>query len=202
MEIDSDERIIALVLFDSNDIDAAFEELDARYLAGEAAAYAHIWSVVADGYAAFNRHELRTTTPDYVVVDHRLLVTIDASDEIANIRATWELMPDISIHIEAVHRLSGFGALVSITAHGTTPQGFDAEWRLIELLTLEGDLNNRCELFDELDLDAALARFEELQPRAPRLENAASRVIERLQEYFAARNWAAIAEILGRRHLH
>ncbi len=194
VEIDTADRITAQVVFNCDGIDAAFAELDARYLAGEAADHSRIWSVVADGYAAFNRHELRTTTPDYVVVDHRLLVTIDASDEIANIRATWELMPDISIHIEAVHRLSGFGALVSITAHGTTPQGFDAEWRLIQLLTLEGDLNNRCELFDELDLDAALARFEELQPRAPRLENAASRVIERLQEYFAARNWAAIAE--------
>ena len=30
-----------------DDIDAAFEELDTRYLAGEAAAYAHTWSVVA-----------------------------------------------------------------------------------------------------------------------------------------------------------
>ena len=35
-----------------------FEELDARYLAGEAADFAHTWSVIAEGYAAFNRHEL------------------------------------------------------------------------------------------------------------------------------------------------
>ena len=38
VEIDADERIVALVTFDVDDIDAAFEELDARYLAGEAAA--------------------------------------------------------------------------------------------------------------------------------------------------------------------
>ena len=36
-EIDADERIVASVSFDLDDVDAAFEELDARYLAGEAA---------------------------------------------------------------------------------------------------------------------------------------------------------------------
>ena len=33
-------------MFDIDDIDAAFEELDARYAAGEAAAHAHTWSVI------------------------------------------------------------------------------------------------------------------------------------------------------------
>ncbi len=49
VEIDADDRLVAAVLFDDDDIDAAFEELDARYLAGEAAAYAHTWSVIAQG---------------------------------------------------------------------------------------------------------------------------------------------------------
>ena len=56
-EIDAEDRIVAAIAFDPDDIDAAFEELDARYLAGEAAAYAHTWSVIAQAYAAFNRHE-------------------------------------------------------------------------------------------------------------------------------------------------
>ncbi len=46
-------------------------------------------------------------------------------------------------------------------------------------MTVEGDLINRCELFDETDLDAALARFDELSRPAPRLENTASRVDDR-----------------------
>ena len=54
-----------------DDIDAAFEELDARYLAGEAAAHAHTWSVIAGAYAAFNRHESPATAPDWVSIDHR-----------------------------------------------------------------------------------------------------------------------------------
>ncbi len=195
MEIDTADRITAQVVFDLDDIDAAFKELDARYLADEAAAHAHTWSVIVETYAAFNRHELPATTPDWVDIDHRLLVTIDASDEIANIRATWELMPDISIHIEAVHRLSDLGAVATYQANGTAPEGFDAEWRMIDLLTVEGGRINRCEIFDETDVDAALARFEELQPPPPRLENAAGRITERFQAYFAARNWAAIAEV-------
>ena len=88
--------------------------------------------------------------------------------------------PDLSIYIEAVHRLSNLGAVVTHVAHGTSQEGFDAEWRMINLLTVEGDLINRCELFDEADLDAALATFDELQPPAPRLENAASRVVRAL----------------------
>ena len=47
VEIDADDRIAAHVAFDLDDIDAAFEELDARYLAGEAAAHAQTWSVIA-----------------------------------------------------------------------------------------------------------------------------------------------------------
>ena len=50
----------------------------------------------------------------------------------------------------------------------------------VDLLTVEGDLISRCEIFDEADLDAALARFDELQPQARRLENAASQLGERL----------------------
>ena len=52
----------ATVTFDLDDIDAAFAELDARYLAGEAAAYAHTWSVIAGG--------LRRAQPARTTADH------------------------------------------------------------------------------------------------------------------------------------
>ncbi|ORA97076.1 regulator [Mycobacterium mantenii] len=170
VEITTDERIAAHVSFDVSDIDAAFEEIDARYLAGEAAAHARVWSAIARECAAFNRHELPSA--DWVTIDHRRLVTIDASDLLPNIRAIWDLMPDISVHIEAVHRLSDFSAVVTYTAHGTAQEGFVAEWRMIHLLTVEGDRINRSELFDEADLDAAVARFDELSPPTSLVDNA------------------------------
>jgi hypothetical protein len=194
VEINADERIVARVAFDLDDIDAAFEELEARYLAGEAAAYASTWSVIARTYAAFNRHEFPSTTTGSVYIDHRPLVTNDASDLAANIRATWELM-DVSTFIaESVHRLSELGAVVTQTLKGTSKEGLDVDYRMIDIFTVEHDLLSRCEVFDEADLDAALARFDELHPQAPRLENAASQLVERFRTYFAARNWAAVAE--------
>src|SRR5262249_203251 len=103
----------------------------------------------------------------------------------------------VSIRTEAAHRLSGYGAVVTRTAYGTSPEGFDAEWPMIHLLTVEGDRINRCEIFDEADLDAALAPFEELQPQPRRPENQATQLAERIGANFAARDWTARAELLA-----
>ena len=62
-----------------------------------------------------------------------------------------------------MHRLGELGAVVTQTLKGTSQEGLDAEWRTIEIFTVEGDLLSRCEAFDETDLDAAIARFDELQ---------------------------------------
>ena len=62
------------------------------------------------------------------------------------------------------------------------------------VFTVEGDMVSRTEVFDEADLDAAIARFEELSRPAPRLENAASRVAERFLAHFAARDWDCLGE--------
>lgn len=194
-EIDSDGRLAASVSFDPDDIDAAVAELDARYLAGEAAPYARSWSALIHTYAAANNQQLRLT-PDCVNIDHRRIATIETGDLATYIRTSWDEAQSFRVYIEAVHRLSAHGAVFTQAAHGTSEQGFDAEWREIIVATFEGDLVNRCELFDETDLDAAIARFEELQPQPARLGNAAGRVYERILAHFAAQDWAAIAEIL------
>ena len=197
VDIDVDERIMALVAFDPDDIGAAFEELDARYLAGEATAYAHTWSVIADAYATVNRRELFATTPDFVNVDHRHVTTMAPGDGIAYLRASWDLAPKLSVHIESVHRLNDLGAVFTHTAKGSSQDGFEAEWRAVDIMTVRGDLISCGELFDETDIDAAIGRFEELSEPVPQLENAASRVYGRLQTYFAARDWDAMAAMLG-----
>ena len=62
IEINSDNEIAAIVVFDLDDFEAAIEELDARYLAGEAAGHAGTWSVIAGAFVAHNRRELAATT--------------------------------------------------------------------------------------------------------------------------------------------
>ncbi len=176
VEIDAEKRIVATVTFDLEDFDAAITELDARYLAGEAATYAPTWSLIADSYAGFNRRELFATTPDWVNIDHRRGAAFAPGDMIAYIQAAWGDSPDTKIYIEAVHRLGKIGAVVSHVAHGISQEGFDAEWRDVLVLAVDGDMFSRSELFDEGDLGAAIARFDELSRPAPQLENAASRV--------------------------
>jgi hypothetical protein len=168
VEVDADDRIAATVVFDPDEIDAAFAELDARYLAGEAAAYAQTWSVISESYAAFNRREHFPSASDWVNIDRRRLSIIEEGDLTATVQAAWDLTPDISARIAAVHRLTNLGAVVTQSTHGTSQEGFDAEWRLIQLLTVDGGLVKHGELFDEADLDAAIARFDELdRPSSP-----------------------------------
>ena len=166
VEIDADERIVAVVVFDLDDIDAAFAELDARYLAGEAAAHAHTWSVIVRATPRSTGTKLLATTPTG---------STSTTDEVHRsrpvtrspyVRTSWDLTPDLSIYIEAVHRLNDLGAVVT---HGrrmgprkraSTPSGGRSTF-----LTVDGDLINRCEVFDEADIDAALARFDQLSRR-------------------------------------
>ena len=197
LEINDEERMTALITFDLDDLDAAIAELDARYLAGEAAAHSRTWSLVAAAYECYNRRELPPTTPDWVNVDRRRMTMYAPGDVFKYVRGGWDYISDISFRIETVHQLSNLGAVVTHTGRGTSQEGFDAEWREIHVMTVEGDLFNRSEIFDEADLDAAVARFDELNQSAPQLENAAARAYERLRAHFAARDWEAMTAMLA-----
>lgn len=196
VEIGSDDRICAGVTFDVDDFDSAMAELESRYVAGEAAPYARTWTVIAKGYAGLNHNELAPTTPDWVNVDRRRLAPITAGRLGAYIRTSQVDTPDVDIYVEAVHAISELGAVVTRTVSGTSRDGFYAEWREIDLLTIEGELLNRCEIFDEADLDVALAEFDQLSHPRPRLQNAASRAAERFRTFFVRRDWDALKVLL------
>ena len=66
---------------------------------------------------------------------------------------------DSRLYVETVHRLTDFGAVVTHVASGTSRAGFSADWRITGIYTVEGDLINRYEVFDESELDVALARL-------------------------------------------
>ncbi|WP_310773803.1 BTAD domain-containing putative transcriptional regulator [Mycobacterium sp. Z3061] len=197
IEISARTQIVAVVFFEFDDIDHAFAELENRYLAGEAAAHAKTWSLVVDAYAALNRHELPTVTTDWVDIDHRHVVAVEEGDLGRSLRAVWDLAPEATIRIEAVHRLSARGAVVTHFVHARSREGLDAEWREISLLMFDGDQFSRCEVFSENKIDAAIARFDDLHSRPKPLASAAIRAMHRLQAHFAARDWAAVAGALA-----
>ena len=99
-----------------------------------------------------------------------------------------------------MHRLTNLGAVVTYARARDVARGLRGRVAGDQSSTVDGDLVNRVEIFDEADIDAALARFEQLSHPAPRLENAASRVYERYWACFAARDWDAMAERCCRRH--
>ncbi|BCO83624.1 hypothetical protein MINTM011_19590 [Mycobacterium paraintracellulare] len=197
VEIDTENRVVARVVFDADELDAAIAELDARYLAGEASTHSHTWTLVTDAFVALNQRKIPATTSDWVNIDHRRLVPIGTGDLAAYLSVAWELSPQSYLYVAAVHRLSSLGAVITHVAAGTSPEGLDAEWQVIDVMTFEGDRINRCELFDESDLDTALARFDELHGQTRKLENAASRAEHRLFDRSSTHDWAAIAEILA-----
>lgn len=147
VEIDAENRISARVGFDVDDIDVALKELDARYVAHGASAHLQTWSVIAQAYTAVNRNELPPTTPDWVNIDHRRGRPFAPGDLEAYLHATWDLAPDVNVYVEAVHRLSNLGGVVAHCAHGSSREGFDAEWREVILLTFEAGRINRSEVF-------------------------------------------------------
>ena len=119
----------------------------------------------------------------------------------ASIGAVLDQLPNLDIYIEAVHRLTDLGAVIAHVAHGVSQEGFDAEWRMLFIYMVDGDLINRFELFDEADIDAAIARFDELNGQRRGWKTRQRGVLERLEACFAARDWAAIAAILADEYL-
>ena len=129
VEINADNQILSKIGFDVDDIDAAFEELDARYLAGEAAAHAHIWTAIT----RVLRREQPTRIPrdDAGLGEYRPPsgIAFAPGDVTAYIRATYDVAPNVKAHVEAVHRLGNLGVVVTEVVAGTSQEGFDAEWR-------------------------------------------------------------------------
>ena len=131
IEIDSDDRLASAALYDLDDLGAALADLDARYLAGEAASHAKTWSVITQAYALLNRREIAATTTDLVNLDRRRVATF-APGGLNGVHArglgtrAGSLLP-----LETVHRLNDLGAAVTRVTTSTSRDGFDAEWRII-----------------------------------------------------------------------
>ena len=136
-------------------------------------------------------------TDDCVNLDHRQSRAFTPGDVIPFLRATWDVATDVKGHIEDVHRLNNLRVVITEVVTGTSNDGFDFELREVAIFVFDGELTCRFELFDEEDLDAALATFDQLTPPPPRLENTASRTADRVMAHFSAREWEGAAELVA-----
>ncbi len=195
-EIDAEGRIVAFLIFDPDDRAAAHADLLERWL-----------RLGADGVSpttieflrAWNAHDLgrmRALLPgDYVFHDHRRtgIGRIEGAEPyIASLAALWELSPDVRLGSLYTVAQAPHGFVGAMHWFGTNNEGGEIEALFVAVSLIRGGRQVGAELFEIEDLEAALARFEELRPDPLRIPpNAAARASARHVTAFLARDWAA-----------
>ncbi len=166
VETDAGGEATALILFDDDDVDAAFAELDARYDRGEAAPYGHgaMTRAFRRALAARDWDSLSTVlAPDLVVRDHRLLgwETLHGPRAyVEAVRSLAELAPDVRLRIDHVLQMCSRGVIYAPTWVGTRDGGAFEDPSMI---VAEVDASHRIRRFDQYgvdQLDEARARFD------------------------------------------
>jgi class 3 adenylate cyclase len=197
-EVDADGRRTAQALFDPDDLDAAWAELDARYAAGEAAAHGRVSATMHAFRRAFASRDWDALAAqfaaDLVVNDHRRLgweALRGPAAYVQAMRSLVDLAPDTRLRLDHV-RTSERGLFWVAGWLGTREGGpFQAPWISVS----EHDGLGRVRRFDQYDLDqldAALARYEDLSrapSTPPRVENEATRALQRWVDASNAYDW-------------
>jgi class 3 adenylate cyclase/tetratricopeptide (TPR) repeat protein len=221
-EVDLDDRFLANVTFDLDDLDAAYAELDRRYEAGEGAAYPAHCSVMREFGRAVAGGDwepvLALCAPAIIEYDHRGLAVLGttrgAAAWVENFRTLVDLAPDTVYRIDHF-RSAARGFLCVGTWHGVQ-EGGQYEIPLTAVLEMDADDRlARADVYDENQIEPAWERFAELVARSETREsetpgepwrtnsgspshapagfaNAASRARTQINRCFMARDWDAM----------
>ncbi|MBV8983989.1 MAG: nuclear transport factor 2 family protein, partial [Acidimicrobiia bacterium] len=193
-----DGTLAGMCIFDPDDLDAAFDELDRRFAAGEAAGSAG-WRVMA----AYNARDWDTVgallADSFQFADRRAVRTVGDLDRdgfVAWLRGLTDLAPDLTMHTVATLNIGPTGTVVVLRGAGTDARGgsFELERICVSVID-ESQRFARQEFFDVEDAEAALARFEELTAPAAAdyLDTRATRLFEKLRRLGAVGDWAGFA---------
>lgn len=209
-EISPEGRNTYTAWFDADDLDAAVDELETRYLAGEGAADAERIRAATLFDRPFRRRDwdaLRDQmAPDLVVVDHRDFGWPSGGPDVvvAMFRGLVDLAPDAFL-LFRTHHLVGQASLATIDTRGATPEGNAYEWVTHCVAVVDGSGRaTRLEPFAEDDFDAALARLDELgaaDPRTDRAENASTRGADRFLMLVSAGRLEEAGELVADDHV-
>ena|GEM_PF-2009695 len=166
--VDDDGRCDAIVLFEPGDLDVAYVELDARYVAREGSRYPHLTAIIGEPNRPFVDRDWDAFSaahaPDFVLHDHRLLGWGTLRGVAAWMRTQQvlaELAPDTRARVNHL-AIAEHGVLRWLLVFGTRDGGaFDFEFLRVDEIDASGRIR-RIDLFDTGEVDAALARFAEL----------------------------------------
>src|SRR5262249_13273182 len=152
-----------MVAFDRDHLDAAYAELDARFVAGEAAPYGRYWELRPQrAVAARDWKELAAVfAPDFFIEDHRpvgLLTLRSGSEYVASVQALIDLRPDAALRVHHVLALDDRRSLWISGFVGGEPEGaFETSAVVVELYDRAGV--RQWHLYNLDQLDEAWARF-------------------------------------------
>ncbi len=174
VEVNTEDLVVAAILFDLDDRAAASTALFERYARSGAAEMPAAWFEFVRAWNDHDLGRLRTLLPgDYFFHDHRRtgIGRVEGEAYIASLAALFELSPDV--WLEPLYWVAGaahdrVGVMRWV---GTNAEGGEFEAVFVSLSLHRGERPVGAELFEIADFGAALARFEELrvQPTRARL---------------------------------
>jgi class 3 adenylate cyclase/tetratricopeptide (TPR) repeat protein len=197
VERDAEGRGVRLVVFDPDDFDAAYADLGARYAAGEGAPHAELLAHLLELQRAAGTLDVpaleRLLPPGFRFRSHRRYTNDGAwlpRDGFLASLAALRKLGTRSQRLRLHHlRVSAHAVLADATRVGTR-EGGAFELPQIDVLTHDGQRVQQLEVFDEDQVDAAVARFH-AGKEAPHPQVAES--MRAFQRALAARDWGALA---------
>ena len=126
-----------------------------------AAPYARVWERALEIVSEVNRHEPGRMIKALAYTDHRR-VPFAPGDFGRAVEELWAIVSDARYTINAVHALGAHGTVANLLIEGTDTHGNELQWARAILFDAD---EPRLEIYEEVDVGAALARFEELHPR-------------------------------------
>jgi class 3 adenylate cyclase/tetratricopeptide (TPR) repeat protein len=207
LELDADGLAAAAVLFDPDDVDAAIDELDHRYIAGEGAAYAEVLALVFASLRAYNARDweaLRACNdPDVVVVDRMRGGWYEQRGVDTAIAAYQSqlLGTDARSVIRSVRPISSDAILLSITTSALSAQGGDLE----EAIAMSYRRGPRG--IDHVELLPPARFTEHLEAQSGPtyhglMRNRCTQVFGEWAELFAGRDWGAMAQMVADEYVY
>ena len=170
MELGDDDLMRDIVSFDPDDLDDAFAELTARWIASGEVAYPELIEAVDRINATINRHDWDAVATHFAgaeYVDHRQLAhvvngTID--DWLSSLQTTGSLVPNFWVELAEVLARSAIGIVGRMALKGTSIDGAAIEIPFVVLMLLHGERVTRLEAFDEDQRDVGPRPVTGIQP--------------------------------------
>jgi DNA-binding SARP family transcriptional activator/tetratricopeptide (TPR) repeat protein len=176
-EVSDDGRVKCTVVFDVDDHDAAFAELDRRYLAGEGAPFAATLTPILNLATAYNGRDWarcrELLRDDFRVIDHSPAPSgfaREGPDEfITSLRAMFDFATTARAFMVAVHSVQHGAVLAWTQTTASTSEGVDAAWPRLTLGICQRGKIAQLELFpsDQLDLAVSLLRTHTSRVQRP-----------------------------------